>query len=250
MPNPIAVWSGAHGLDDCTHYVCRCLLKEGVTLKETPRADELSNALINSHQTKTLAVQTSRLEGQKIVDSGVFKPGDFIGYYSSPKGRYDHTAMFVGRQKGGASDPGGITCHTVCRFQGLSAKWNGATDDNWFLHEEDGQSFTLVHFSADDAPISGLTLRWLPGWWKVGTEFYFVRKNGSAYTAAHAPRKATDEVHKPVPDGYYFDQMAGVTFTWKKPHAKIHVERWSMPPNGELPTIKADGLPVQVQRLF
>jgi len=168
MPDAIAVWSGAEGLDDCTHYVSRCLIAGGVALKETARANELSLAMIDSSHTKTLALRTTKAQGQKVIDAGVFKTGDLVAYYMKSKGRYDHTAMFVGKQVGGSTDPGGITCHTVCRFQGLSAAWNGATDDNWFLHDEDGRSYTLVHFSDDDPAISAATLKWLPGWWKVG----------------------------------------------------------------------------------
>ena len=94
-PDPIATWDE---LDDCTHYVCRCLLKEGITLRETPRANELTEAMLKSSKTKTLALKVSKDEGQKAVDSGVFKPGDLVGYYTDKKSRYTHTAMFVGKQ--------------------------------------------------------------------------------------------------------------------------------------------------------
>src|SRR5215831_702294 len=39
-------------LDDCTHYVSRCLKAEGVSLAETGRANELAEAMIKSNQTK------------------------------------------------------------------------------------------------------------------------------------------------------------------------------------------------------
>ena len=41
-------------------------------------------------------------------------------YFTPSKERYTHTAMFVGKQTNDPSDPGGITCHTVCRFEGLT----------------------------------------------------------------------------------------------------------------------------------
>jgi hypothetical protein len=126
MPDPIAIWDD---LDDCTHYVCRCLLKGGIALKETPRANELTETMIKSGKTKVLALKATKDEGQKVVDSGIFKPGDLVGYYTEKKGRYTHSAMFVGKQTGAAGDPGGITCHTLCRFQGLTKAWNGADDD-------------------------------------------------------------------------------------------------------------------------
>ena len=159
-PDPIATWDE---LDDCTHYVCRCLLKEGIALRETPRANELTEAMLKSSKTKTLALKVSKDEGQKAVDSGIFKPGDLVGYYTDRKSRYTHTAMFVGKQTTAADDPGGISCHTLCRFEGLTKAWNTADDDAWFLHEEAGRSYTLIHFSEDDPAISTATLKWLPG---------------------------------------------------------------------------------------
>jgi hypothetical protein len=147
-PKPLATWNQ---LDDCTHYVSRCLRAEGIDFKETPDANELAEAMINGRDTNTLALKTTQEEGQKIIDSGLFKPGDLVAYYTEEKGRYTHTAMYIGKQSGRADDPGGISCHTVCRFQGLSEAWNGATDDSWFLHE--GLLYTLVHFSEDDLDI-------------------------------------------------------------------------------------------------
>ena len=96
--------------------------------------------------------------------------------------------MFVGKQVGGKSDPGGLTCHSLCRFQGGKAS-NGADDDNWFLHA--GLSYTLLTFPMTIRSISGATSKWLPGWWKVGTEFYFVKDDG------HASRRPTN-LRKPA----------------------------------------------------
>lgn len=59
-PDPIAIWDE---LDDCTHYVCRCLIKEGIDLTETPRANELAAAVINSSKARTLALKVNREQG-------------------------------------------------------------------------------------------------------------------------------------------------------------------------------------------
>ena len=174
LDEPIETWKGQGGnggLNDCTHYVSLCLLAEGAAITKTGRANELAEQLLKSPKTKALAVKTTRSEGQKVVDSGIFKPGDFVAYYKGGKGPYHHTAMYVGKLTADKNDPGGITCHTLCRFRGLTKAWNTADDDDWSLGDN-GDAYTLVHFSDDDAKISAATLAWLPGWWKVKDTFY------------------------------------------------------------------------------
>jgi hypothetical protein len=245
MPDPIATWDE---LDDCTHYVCRCLIKEGIALTETPRANELAEAMIKSNKTKTLALKVSKELGQKVVDSGVFQPGDLVAYYTASKNRYTHSAMFVGNQTGRTGDPGGITCHTVCRFEGLTQAWNGASDDAWFLH--DGLSYTLVHFSEDDAVVSAATTKWLPGWWKIGKEFYCVLDNGRAFATASKPLKASHKLLAGNSAGYYFERGGQVVFIWRKPVGKVQVETWTAPTNTTAATAKVDGADVTLTRIF
>jgi hypothetical protein len=206
--------------------------------------------MVGSSHTKTLALKTTKAQGQKVIDTGIFKAGDLVAYYMKSKGRYDHTAMFVGKQLGSSTDPGGITCHTVCRFQGLSAAWNGATDDNWFLHAEEGRSYTLVHFSDDDPPISPATLKWLPGWWKVGREFYFVLENGHAYSTLHKPTKTTQKLFHSESVGYYFQGTSHLILIWRKPHGLVQVERWTAPFGGKAATVMIEGVMSPAERVF
>ena len=241
-PDPIADWDD---LDDCTHYVCRCLLAEGIPLTETPRANELTEAMIKSGKTKTLALRTTKEQGQKVVDSGIFKPGDLIGYHTAKKDRYTHTAMFVGKLTGGKDDPGGITCHTVCRFQGLTQAWNGASDDAWFLHE--GLTYTLIHFSEDDSAPSGSTRQWLEGWWKVGSIFYFVTGNGHAFSTSHKPAKASQRLLTGTSVGYYFDNGRDVIFIWRASGGKVRLERWTA--NGKEASLIIDGVQSSASRV-
>jgi putative amidase-like protein len=245
-PDPIATWDD---LDDCTHYVCRCLIKEGISLKETPRANELAEAMLKSKKTKTLALKTTREQGQKVIDSGMFKPGDLVAYYTEEKGRYTHTAMFVGKQTGHAHDLGGITCHTVCRFEGLTETWNGATDDRWFLHEE-GLSYTLIHFSEDDADISASTLEWLPGWWQVEADFYYVSENGRALSTASKPKTPGQKLSKSESAGYYFEENGGIVFVWRKPAGEVQVERWTAPTGVKTAALSVDGSDANLTRVF
>ena len=247
MADPIATWKD---LDDCTHYVCRCLIKEGISLKETPRANELAEAMLQSSQTKTLALKASRDQGQKVVDSGVFKAGDLVTYFTDKKSRYTHTAMFVGKQTSKKDDPGGITCHTLCRFEGLTQAWNGANDDAWFLHEQEGFSYTLIHFSEDDAVLSGDTLKWLPGWWQIGSDFYCVLDNGHAFLSHTKPTKASQKLLTSTSVGYYFEVGKEIVFVWRKPVGKVQVERWTAPTDAKAATIKIDGTAASLTRVF
>jgi len=244
-PTPIATWKE---LDDCTHYVSRCLIKQGIALTETPRANELAQTMIKSSKTKTLALKATREEGQKVIDSGVFKPGDLVAYFTEAKGVYTHTAMFVGNQTGRADDPGGITCHTVCRFEGLSQDWNGANDDAWFLHG--GLSYTLIHFSEDDPDISVATLDWLPGWWKIGDQFYYVSENGHALSTSSKPADAGQKPPVGGSAGYYFEADSEVVFVWRKPGGKVQVEQWTAPTATTQVAVNIDGLGANGTRVF
>jgi hypothetical protein len=235
-------------LDDCTHYVSRCLKAEGVKLTETGRANELAEAMIKSHQTKTFAIKCSKAEGQNVIDSGMFKPGDLVAYFTHDKGRYTHTAMFVGWQRGEPDDPGGITCHTVCRFQGLSKTWNGAEDDDWFLH--DSHSYTLIHFAEDDPLIATATKKWLPGWWKAGEEFYFVDEHGRAHSTRAKPLKRHQRLGASAAVGYYFEGDKEIVFVWRLPAGRVRIERWTPPSGAKGATRTVEGRSANLSRVF
>ncbi len=245
-PDPIARFDD---LDDCTHYVSRCLHKEGIVFKQTPRANELALAMLSSASTKTLALKAKQDQGQKVIDSGILKPGDLIAYYTKARKRYTHTAMFVGRQAGGAQDPGGITCHTVCRFEGLTEAWNGFSDDSWFLDQEKGLLYTLIHFSEDDSEISAATLKWLPGWWQAGTNFYCVLENGRAYSTYFKPEDTNQKLMASPSSGHYFEVDEEVVFIWPKPAGAVQVERWTAPTQTKGATLKIDGTDSSLTRI-
>ena len=245
-PTPVATWDQ---LDDCTHYVSRCLIREGIALTETPRANELALAMINSAKTRVLALKTTQAEGQKVIDSGAFKPGDLVAYFTPSQGRYTHTAMFVGRQTNDPSDPGGITCHTVCRFEGLTEAWNGSSDDQWFLHGGE-LAYMLIHFSDDDPAIAVATREWLPGWWQTGNDFYFVRDDGHAFATNTRPTKPSSTLQTGNSVGYYFERDGNVVFVWRKPGSKAQVERWTAPDGTKEAAIEIDGVSADLTRLF
>ena len=253
LDEPIETWKGHGGnggLNDCTHYVSLCLLSGGAAITKTARANELAEQLLKSPKTKALAVRTTRSEGQKVVDSGIFKPGDFVAYYKQSEGRYHHTAMYVGKLTEDKNDPGGITCHTLCRFRGLTKAWNGADDDDWSLGDN-GDPYTLVHFSDDDAKISAATLTWLPGWWKVKNTYYYVLKDGRAYSTAVKPAKATQSLSGGNSVGYYFENGTEIVLIWRKAGGMVQVERGTPPPAAASSVaLKIDGNVGSATRVF
>jgi hypothetical protein len=115
---------------------------------------------------------------------------------------------------------------------------------------EESKEFLIGRVGGVPCFFSPTNLSWLPGWWKVGTEFYFVTKTGHGYSTPHAPRRSTDQLFKHKPDGYYFDKTDGLIFTWKKLPPKIRVERWTAPTNGTSSSVQFEGVTTQAERVF
>jgi hypothetical protein len=232
-----------HDLEDCTHYVSRCLMKEGVHFTPTSRANELATAMVTHPKTKTLALRTTRAQGQQIINTGVFKAGDLIAYSKAQQTPFSHTAMFVGKNASDPTDPGGITCHSVCRYRGEE----GSADDEWFLH--DGLFYTLVHFSDDDPRPSHATRRWLPGWWRVRHEYYFMTEEGHAFSTSSPPVSKSQRLTHGSSVGYYFDHGREVVFIWRRHSLHVQVERWTASADPTRATVVTNGLPLTVSRV-
>jgi len=208
------------GIADCAHFLSRCLTAGGVKVEQRG-VPGLVNALQARSNTKTLCERVPKEAGQRVIDTGIFKPGDMIGYFNvDPKGdyggrrEYAHSAMYVGKI-GGKTD-GGITCHTICRFPGRS--W---VEDSWWLKPPGHYTYTLIHFSDDDlAPNPGKTDA-LAGWWRLDysgkTEYYLIQKTGSAQYTKRAPLKGERLVRAPEGSAYWFMAVSGeIAFMWRK----------------------------------
>jgi hypothetical protein len=134
------------------------------------------------------------------------------------------------------------------RFQGLSKAWNGADDDNWFLH--DSHTYTLIHFAGDDPAISAATLKWLPGWWEAGEEFYFVDERGRAHSSRAKPLKREQRLGASAAVGYYFEGDRKIVFVWRLPSGLDRIERWTAP-SGTTPASRTvEGLAASLSRVF
>ena len=208
------------GIADCAHFLSRCLTAGGAKIAERG-VPSLVNTLQAQSNTKTLCERVSGDAGQRVIDTGIFKPGDMIGYFNvDPKGdyggakQYAHSTMYVGKI-GGKSD-GGVTCHTICRFPGRS--W---VEDSWWLKPPGHYTYTLIHFADDDpVPNSGKAIA-LAGWWQLDysgrTEYYLIHKSGSATYTKKAPTKGQTYVQSAEGSAYWFMPPSGrVTFIWRK----------------------------------
>jgi hypothetical protein len=208
------------GIADCAHFLSKCLTAGGVKIAEVS-VPVLVNRLQARSDTKTLCERVATDAGQRVVNSGIFKPGDMIGYFNiDPKGdyggqqAYSHSTMYAGKI-GGKTD-GGVTCHTICRFPGRS--W---VEDSWWLQPPGHYTYTLIHFSDDDPAPNPGSLDALAGWWQLDysgrTEYYLIQKNGSAHYTKKAPSKSQSMMLAPEGSAYWFMAVSGeITFVWRK----------------------------------
>ena len=206
----ISPWAG---LADCAHFLSKCLSAGGAAINERG-VRELVQTLQDRSDTKTLCEKVPKDRAQQVIDTGIFKKGDMIGYYNEdPQGDYNrigysHSTMYVGKLD--TAGVGGVTCHTVARFPPRS--W---VNDSWWLH--DGYKYTLIHFSSDDGTPDASKVSAIEGWWKLEyasrTEFYFVFKDGRARYSKRAPKTAKDQLFPIEGSAYWFMDSGGkVTF--------------------------------------
>jgi hypothetical protein len=120
------------GLADCAHFLSRCIQAGGLRISEISVPKMIAHIKGRS-DVKVLAEQVTRAQGQRVVDTGLLKKGDMVGYFNiDPEGdyggkrQYSHSTMYVGKLN--PADDGRITCHTKSRFEGLSAY-----PDQWHL---------------------------------------------------------------------------------------------------------------------
>jgi len=217
------------GLADCAHFLSRCLQAGGVNVNQRG-VHGLVMALQERSDTRTLCDRVDRETAQRVIDTGIFKNGDMLGYFNvSPHGdygevRYTHSTMFAGKPD--PDDPGRITCHSMSRFPGLSD-----IEDRWFL--KDGYKYTLIHFTSDDGVAGAATARTIAGWWKVtfGSEtlFYDMLPDGRARMARTAPKTTTSPLPEAaaIASGHWFERAGVVTLIWRRTGT---VEIWTRDP--------------------
>jgi hypothetical protein len=239
------------GIADCAHFLSRCLTVGGLKIADIS-VPSLVNKLQALPNTKTLCERVPTGPARRVIDSGVFKPGDMIGYFNiDPAGDYEgrkaysHSAMYVGKI-GGVTD-GGITCHTICRFPGRS--W---VEDSWWLKPPGHYTYTLIHIADDDPARDPTKAAAIAGWWQLDyagrTEYYLVQRTGTATYTKKAPTSGQAVVHLAEGTAYWFMASTGeITFTWRKTGT---VEVWT-PAAGGGYTSKVNGaIPGVLTKLF
>jgi hypothetical protein len=215
--------NGWAGLADCAHYLSRCLTAGGISVDERG-VTSLVRTLQARSDTKTLCQRVARPRAQAVIDTGIFKPGDMIGYFNiSPDGdyggreSYTHSTMYVGKlDKNGH---GGVTCHTVARFPPRS--W---VNDSWWLN--DHYEYTLIHFTSDDTKPNLILTKQLEGWWESEAAskkvYWRVRANGTARFSFQAPKSAADSFLSLPYFAYWFmDDKGNVTLISQKTGAVV-----------------------------
>ena len=236
------------GIADCAHFLSRCLSAGGLKIAERG-VPSLVNKLQSLPNTKTLCEQVPKEGGQRVIDSGVFKPGDMIGYFNiDPAGdyggakEYTHSTMYVGKIAG--KTDGGVTCHTVCRFPGRS--W---LEDSWWLKPPGHYTYTLIHITDDDPRPDPAKVSAITGWWQLdygGRTEYYLMQNGSAAYTKKAPTSARTAIHVPEGTAYWFMSPFGdITFTWRKTGT---VEVWTPSASGFSSNV--NGVPGVLTKLF
>ncbi len=152
--------------------------------------------------------------GQRVIESGIFQPGDFIGYFNTGdnggRNEYGHSAIYVGDQQ--------ITAHSVSRFK---KSVTGAETDTWHLDKGDHDSFTLIHFIDGDPTPSLDTVKWLEGWWEVKTgggpsRFYLFQRNGTVQRTNTRPKSNSAPIAHPEDIGYWFEKHFQVIYFSRK----------------------------------
>jgi len=142
---PFSRHAGAHdGFEDCAHYLSRCLTKGGIPINHSGVSGLVQDLQTGHHRnaTKTLGEKVTRVQGDRIMKTGVMDRGDVIGYFH-PAG-YSHSTIYTGPD-GGVHR---ITCHSRSRFHAFydNAEWN-ITDATNFR-------YTLIHFADEHYPPS------------------------------------------------------------------------------------------------
>jgi hypothetical protein len=207
------------GIADCAHFLSRCLTAGGLRIAERGVPSLVAKLQFLSN-TKTLCEKVDKVAGQRVIDTGIFKPGDMFGYFNvDPAGdyggakQYSHSTMFAG--KIGGDTEGKVTCHTICRFPGRS--W---VEDRWWLKSPGHYKYTLIHFSDDDpVPVAAIT-KDLAGWWKLEysgrTEYYLMQSNGFVQYTTNAPKKGQHGIGLAAGSAYWFMRTGNeLTFIWR-----------------------------------
>jgi Putative amidase domain len=136
------------GFEDCAHFASQCLSAGGIRI-DTGSVPTLIKQLrfgAYAQVTRTLGLEVTLEQGERIMATGVMQPGDVVAYVlvDGSKRSYNHSTIYTGFDT--KNKVHRITCHTTSRFH------DAYYDDTWNLTTESDWIYTLVHFSDDIFP--------------------------------------------------------------------------------------------------
>ncbi len=175
------------GMNDCAHFVSRCLGDGGLTSVYAAGVPILEQNLRKLAITKTFGNRISYDRGKRIVASGILKPGDVIIYYTPQGTQGAHSVFYLGG--------GTMACHTRSRY-----------DESWQIGSE--YKVRFIHFSHDDPLPQPKLKQVLPGWWEVTYQqkkyYYYFHANGQVGYIKTKPANKHRPISVPTQRGYWF----------------------------------------------
>jgi hypothetical protein len=206
-----ALWED---INDCAHYVVKCLQAGGISLQDIGAVPQLEKKLRGLGNTKTLANKLSTGAAQRVLDtqlsgSPILKKGDVILYAKRETNNLFHSALYLGEGK--------IACHTESRRNSF-----------WNIYSQ--HKVSLIHFSDDDPAPSSSQINWLPGWWEVDWKgskyYYYYARSGRVSYSRSKPLSTNAGNATPVGKGYWFrESERGYLIVWRKTGA---IERFEL----------------------
>jgi hypothetical protein len=197
------------GLDDCAHFLSECLHAERTDVPVINWAPALVAHLRNRHDTMTLADLVQPDNAQRIISSGVVKPGDAIFFGTrSDNIKYHHSTLFVNDSDGG----GLVSCHTWSNHPQL---WKENNHYNWriYVNSTTHTHITIIHF-ADHGELDNSASS-MPGWWTISSipaYYYFFEKSGRVLwfrQPQNIPAARPDNI------GHWFENWDGIRICWR-----------------------------------
>ncbi len=200
---------GWAGLNDCAHFVSECLTAGRVSVWHLG-VGGLVQKLRELGDTRTLGYFVDADAAERIIGSGIMKPGDVIAFGTSHKTfSHGHSTIFMGDGK--------VANHSHLNHPSFTGGkgWFGGGVWRPYTEPTTGHPLViLIHFSDDDAPRSPATAGWWRMTWRSQTYYYYFERSGRAYWTRRAPVTRVAGPGAFEGRGYWFDFTTQVKIAW------------------------------------
>lgn len=194
-----------NGLNDCAHFVTECLAAGGETRMRTVSVPNLLNSLTAHSDIKTLARTVSKERAQRIIDAGLFKPGD-VFIFSKTESSHGHSTIHLG---GGKMAMHTYSNHPDSTMTGHHGLWTDSMTSEHNL-------VTLLHWNEGDtysAKADGFVGYWHVAW-RGTAYFYYFYKGGRVVYNKTKPLDTKKPPATASGKGYWFETPLGLDITW------------------------------------